>query len=110
MPGSAYGRGHSYAIGKDAELLIPNEWHKGQKSFSSGMEPKDSFFCSYSIYLISSHILLGLAVFLSHAFSLHSGCQSFSVPSTKSNITVKNSAQNDDHANPLRPAYGFSQD
>lgn len=63
MPGSAYGRGHSYAIGKDAELLIPNEWHKGQKSFSSGMEPKDSFFCSYSIYLISSHILLGLAVF-----------------------------------------------
>jgi len=79
-----------------------------QKSFSSSMEPKDSSFCSYSIYLISSHILLGLAVFLSHAFSLHSGCQSFSVPSMKSNITVKNSAQNDDHTNPLRPAYGFA--
>lgn len=95
---------------KMPELLIPNEWRKEQKSFSSSMEPKDSSFCSYSIYLISSHILLGLAVFLSLAVSLHSGSQSFSVPSTKSNITVKNSAQNDDHANPLRPAYGFSQD
>ncbi len=88
--------------------VSPTNGVKSKKSFSSSMEPKDLSFCSYSIYLISSHILLGLAVFFSHVFSLHSGCQSFSVPSTKSNITIKNSAQNDDHTNPLRPAYGFS--
>ncbi len=53
---------------KMPELLIPNEWRKEQKSFSSSMEPKDSSFCSYSIYLISSHILLGLAVFFVTCF------------------------------------------
>ncbi|VTR19797.1 Uncharacterised protein [Actinobacillus pleuropneumoniae] len=31
MPESAYGRCHSYAIGKVVDLLIPNEWHKEKK-------------------------------------------------------------------------------
>ena len=44
MPESAYGRCHSYAIGKVVDLLIPNEWHKEKKSFSSIMEPKDLSF------------------------------------------------------------------